>query len=499
MERSFPNGDSPADRQGFRKLSVLMPVYNEVRTLRMIVDRVLNAPIELTIELVVVDDGSTDGSRELISELAAADPRVRPFFHDKNQGKAGAIRTAIREMTGDLALVQDADLEYDPADYPVLLKPVLDGLADAVFGSRFLTGSHRRVMYFWHTLVNHFLTLMCNLFNNINLTDMETGYKLIRADVLRSIPLTSSGFAFEPELTTKLAQWGLRVYEVPISYAGRTYAEGKKIGWRDGLRALWALFKYRFLSGRFTTHEGFYIMQSVRHARSFNRWMLRRIAPYIGNRVLEGGCGIGNLTELLLDRQRLVCLDYDPFYVEVIHRRYGHLANVKVRAMDLARAGDDPRLREEKLDTVICLNVLEHIEDDQRTLEGFYNFLEPGGHAIILVPAHPGLYTGVDKALGHYRRYTAAQLRARMASTGFEVVHCEGFNRLGSLGWFVSGKVLRKTTLSPGQMKLFEWLMPMARLLERVPVLPHLSLIAVGRKPLRPSAGLAQPKRAKAA
>ena len=279
---------SPAAGHAYRRLSVLMPVYNEVRTLERIVDAVLAAPIDLEIELVVVDDGSTDGSRELLAELAGRDERIRPILHEHNCGKAEAVRTAIREMTGDLAIVQDADLEYDPRDYPVMLQPVLDGLADAVFGSRFLAGRHRRVMYFWHTLVNNFLTLVCNMLNDVNLTDMETGYKLVRADVLRGIPLSSRGFEFEPELTTKLTQWGLRLYEVPISYAGRTYAEGKKIGWTDGVAALWALVKYRFLATRFTTHEGVVILQSIRSAKRFNSWMVDQFRGVLGRRYLEG-------------------------------------------------------------------------------------------------------------------------------------------------------------------------------------------------------------------
>lgn len=487
--------DPPATEAAYRTLSVLMPVYNEIRTLERIVHAVLAAPIDLEIELVVVDDGSTDGSCELLRDLAGRDRRIRAIFHEENAGKAEAVRTAIREMTGDLAIVQDADLEYSPQDYPVMLRPVLDGLADAVFGSRFLAGRHRRVMYFWHTLVNNVLTLVCNMLNDVNLTDMETGYKLVRADVLRGIPLTAQGFAFEPELTTKLAQWGLRLYEVPISYAGRTYAEGKKIGWTDGVKALWALLKYRFLDRRFTTHEGFFILQSIRSAKRFNTWMVDRFRRFIGNRVLEGGCGIGNLTELLLDRERLVCLDNDPFYVEVIRRRYGHLANMATHDMSLTEIADSS-LRDERLDTVVCINVLEHIEAEEDVLRGFHDVLEAGGHAIVLVPAHPWLYTGVDKALGHCRRYTTASLRERMEEAGFEVVSCEGFNRLGTLGWFVSGKMLGKTTITPGQMKLFEWLMPLARLLERLPILPHLSLVAVGRKPMRQAAPLAPLRKA---
>jgi len=467
----------------FQKLSVLMPVYNEIRTLRTIVRRVLTAPVDIGIELIIVDDGSTDGSRDAIRALAAADPRIRPIFHERNQGKAGAIRTAIQAMTGDLALIQDADLEYNPRDYPTLLRPMQEGIADAVIGSRFLSATHRRALYFWHSVGNRLLTLLSNMLNDINLTDMESGYKLVRADVLRAIPLTSNGFALEPELTAKLAQWNLRIYEVPISYEGRTYAEGKKIGLKDAFAAVWAMFKYRFFVQNFTTHEGFLILQSVRKASGFNRWLTRQIMPYVGQRVLEAGCGIGNLTELFLDRERLVCLDNDRFYVEWIGRRFGYLENIAVQEADLARLEQCPGLRDEKLDTIICLNVLEHIADDEQVLRNFYDVLQPGGHAIILVPADPRLYTGVDRALGHCRRYEPATLTERMRAAGFEIASCQGFNRLGALGWYVSGNWLGKETLSPGQMKLYERLLPLAKLCEQVPLLPHLSVIAVGRKP----------------
>jgi glycosyltransferase involved in cell wall biosynthesis len=471
-------------RPKFQKLSVLMPVYNEVRTLRTIVRRVLNAPIDIAIELVIVDDGSTDGSRHLIAELARRDPRIKYIFHEQNQGKTGAVRTAIRAMTGDLALIQDADLEYNPADYPALLRPMLEGVADAVFGSRFLSGDYRRVLYFWHTLGNRLLTTLCNVLNDVNLTDMETGYKLVRADILRAIPLTSTGFALEPELTTKLAMWDLRLYEVPVSYQGRTYAEGKKIGIWDLFAALWALLKYRFFAPNFTTHEGFLILQSVRRAKGFNRWLVRHLAPYVGRRVLEAGSGIGNLTEFFLDRERLACVDVDPFYVERLSQRYGHLANLSFHEADLAQLHNCSTLHKARLDTIICINVLEHIEDDAKVLRNFYELLQPGGHAMLLVPANPRLYTGVDKALGHFRRYTQDELVSKMRTAGFDVVESKGFNRLGSLGWFVSGKLLGRTTLSAGQMKLYEWLLPLAKVIDRIGLLPPLSVIAVGRKPV---------------
>jgi glycosyltransferase involved in cell wall biosynthesis len=464
-------------------LSVLMPVYNERRTLRTIVRRVLDCGAPVPLELVAVDDGSTDGSAELLREMAALDPRIKPVFHERNLGKGGAVGSAVRHMTGDIAVIQDADLEYDPADIGRVVQPILEGRADAVFGSRFLSGDYRRVLYFWHTLGNGFLTMVTNLLCDLNLTDMETCYKAVRADILRQIPLRSRGFTLEPELAVRLSQWGIRLYEVPISYAGRTYVEGKKVRWTDGLAALWATVKYRFLDTRFTTHDGYYILVAVRNAAAFNRWMYRQIAPYVGSHVLEAGCGIGNLTELLLDCERLVASDFDPFYVEMIDRRFGHLENFRAVRMDLTRAGDYEELAGAGLDTIICLNVLEHIAPDEEVLGHFHRALRPGGHAIILVPQHPWLYTPTDRALGHERRYTEGELCGKLQAAGFEVVHRQGFNRLGTLGWYVSGKVLGKEHLSPGQMKMFNRVLPVAKLIERVPGWPALSIIAVGRKP----------------
>ena len=237
------------------KLSLVIPVYNEAATLRAVVQRVV--AVDLDKELVLVDDGSTDGSRELLTELvekglAAWLPNpelrrghneVRVHLQPQNMGKGAALRTGFGLVTGDIVVIQDADLEYDPQDIPALIKPISDGFADVTFGSRFI-GSPRRVLYFWHSVLNHCLTLASNMLNDLNITDMETCYKAFRADVVKTIEIEENRFGIEPELTAKVAKLRLRIYEVPISYQGRTYAEGKKIGWKDGVRALYCIFKY---------------------------------------------------------------------------------------------------------------------------------------------------------------------------------------------------------------------------------------------------------------
>ncbi|MFT4572361.1 MAG: glycosyltransferase involved in cell wall biosynthesis [Hyphomicrobiaceae bacterium] len=225
-------------------VSVLIPVYNEIDTVENVISRVRSVPVKT--EIILVDDCSVDGTRDLLRRLAEAEPDLKIIFHETNRGKGAAVRTALAAATGDVTLVQDADMEYDPAEYPKLLGPIDQGVADVVYGSRFLSGPHR-VLFFWHQLGNQFLTLLSNILTNLNLTDMETGYKVFRTDILKSMRLTTDRFGFEPEVTARVAQMRCRLYEVPISYWGRDYDEGKKITWKDGVAALWFIFKFNLL------------------------------------------------------------------------------------------------------------------------------------------------------------------------------------------------------------------------------------------------------------
>ena len=247
MRRSKPAGLDPGMPWDRVILSVVVPCYNEVSTIESLLRKVRE--VRLRTEVIVVDDGSTDGTRDLLPRLEKEGLVDRLVFHEKNTGKGSALRSGFARATGDVVVVQDADLEYDPAEFPLLLEPILSGKADAVYGSRFLGGPHR-VLFFWHSVGNRFLTLLSNMFTGVNLTDMETCYKMVRRELLQSLPLSADRFGVEPELTARLAQTGARIYELPISYHGRSYAEGKKIGWRDGVSALWAIVKYNVLLPR---------------------------------------------------------------------------------------------------------------------------------------------------------------------------------------------------------------------------------------------------------
>lgn len=464
----------------FHKLSVLMPICNHRWTLRQIVARTLSMPTSLELELVAVDDGSEDGSWELLEELAADDPRIKTIRHEHTQGKGTAVRTAIDAMTGDLAVVQEGGLDYDPHDIPALLEPLLAGKADAVFGSRYSSG---QVHSFWQSVKNQSLTLLSNLLNNLQLSDTEAAYKVVRADILKQLRLQAKSTTLEAELTCRLAQWGARLYEVPISYYGQS-SPANRNGWLwPTLKSLGQMVRCRCWDTRFTPHSGFYILTSMAQANGYNQWILNHVKDFMGTRVLEAGSGIGNLSQLLLNRERLVLIDYEDIYVRALKQRFGRQGNVRVDQADLTTEASYHQWEDERLDTIFCSNVLEHLENDVDVLSYFQQTLVPGGHCVIVVPSGKWLYNGMDEELGHFRRYSPEELANKMAEAGLEVVHTERFSKLGSLAWAWSGHVMRKRHISPSHMLTFERILPIAKLLEYCLPVPGMSLIMVGRKP----------------
>jgi glycosyltransferase involved in cell wall biosynthesis len=466
------------------KLSVLAPLYNEEELVGALLEKVIAAPLPpgMTMEIIVADDGSTDSSVEEVEAVAARHPgAIRLLKTERNQGKGAALRRAIAEAQGDFAIIQDADLEYDPREYPRILAPLIDGRADAVYGSRFLVAGERRVLYFWHSLANHLLTGMCNIFADLNLTDMETCYKAFRTPLLKSIPIRSQRFGFEPEITIKLAKRQARIYETPISYNGRTYEEGKKIGLKDAFNAFWVILTASFSNDIYLDKDKA-ILDAFSDAPNFNRWMADAIRPHLGKYVLEIGAGIGNLTRFLAARKKkYAATDLDGEHLERLRVRLSGRPNLETALLDASRAEDYVPFRGQ-VDTVICLNVLEHIDDDRGALRDIHETLQDGGRAIILVPEGQGLFSSLDEELGHRRRYSEDDLRRRMMEAGFETETVLRFNRVSRPGWWLNGKVLKRRTIGRFQLKAFDRMVWFFRRIDaHLPWSPT-SLIAVGRK-----------------
>jgi len=466
-------------------LSILVPLYNEEEFVAALLERVLRAPLPegMARQVIVVDDGSTDGSGEIASAFAAAHPdMVKVLSHPRNRGKGAAIRTALEHASGEFALIQDADLEYDPGDYLRLLKPLVEGKADAVYGSRFLIAGERRVLYYWHALANRALTGFLNLLADLNLTDTGTCYKAFRTSLLKSIPIRSEGFGFDAEITMKLAQRHISIYETPISYHGRTYEEGKKIRPWDGVLTFGVILRYWLIRDIYK-ESGPEILDVLSGTPRFNRWMADTVRPFLGDTVMELGAGNGNLPRHLAPRRRrYVATDIDAEHLARLRNRLHHRPNLEIARCDLTAPRDFAPYANQ-LDSVVCLNVLEHIEDDLAGLRNLFSALKPGGLAVVLVPQGPWAYGELDRALGHVRRYTRPELTARMQQAGFEIRQVIEFNRISLPAWYVRGRLFGRRSFSRLQLAVFDRLVWLWRKIDRFLPWGPASLIAVGRKP----------------
>jgi glycosyltransferase involved in cell wall biosynthesis len=473
----------PRMRQGL--VSILMPLFNEEEFVGEALRRAIAAslPPGLSREIIVVDDGSTDGSAAIVESMAAQHPDLVQLVRcDRNKGKGAAIRTAVNVAVGEYCLIQDADLEYNPQEYGQLLLPLVDGVADVVYGSRFASAGRRRVLYFWHTVANRFLTTLCNIASDLNLTDIETGYKAFRTSLLRSVPIRSDRFGIEPELTIKLARRQARFYEVPISYEGRTYEDGKKIGMLDAFQAVFVIFS-NLLTGDLYRDSGAEILDAFSVAPKFNRWMADTIRPFVGNRVLEIGAGMGNLTrQFAKRRERYVATDIDEEHLKRLRNRLQHQPRLEVHLCDLSKR-EDFMCFCGAMDTVICLNVLEHMENDVECLRNILDALEPSGRAIVLVPCGQELFGRLDVVLGHFRRYSKEQLQSAMSKAGFEIEAVIGFNRISRPGWFLKSRLLKQSRIARYQIRAFDAFVWLWRRIDRFLPWGPTSIIAIASKP----------------
>ncbi len=470
-------------------LAILVPVYNEQYLVETSLKRLgvlAGSPLLGRVRVIVVNDASTDGTAGVLGRFRDSGEYLNlPHFewifleHGKNQGKGAAIRTALPHVDTDLVVIHDADLEYHPSDIAKMLPLFLEEDADAVFGSRFMSSDFRRVLFFRHSLGNRLITLLTNFVTDLNLSDIETCYKMVRTDIFKTIPWESDRFGIEPEITIKLAKRKARIFEIPIRYSGRTYAEGKKITWKDGVRALGALVKYGISDKIYVADAyGSEILARLNRAPRFTKWMADTIRPYVGDRVLEIGAGIGNLTANLVPRTEYHASDVNPQYLDRLNTLKQTRPYLQVHYTDASVEETYPA---ERFDTVVCLNVVEHLENDVQALSNIRKRLDTNGRAIVLVPNGPQLYGSLDKVLGHYRRYTQEQLVKTCHDAGFTVEKVLKFNRIGAPGWWLNGRVLKKETFGFWQIKLLNILIPFIRPIDRFLPFPHLSWIIILR------------------
>jgi len=463
-------------------LSVVVPCYNERATVAELLRRVREVPIDK--EIIVIDDRSTDGSRDVVASLAQQWPEIRHILQEVNQGKGAAIRRGISEARGDIVLIQDADLEYDPEEYPKLIQPIVDGHADVVFGSRF-EGYPRRVMLYWHRLGNTFLTFLSNATTNLDLTDMETCYKVFRREVIQSINLRSDRFGIEPEITAKVAKRGYRVYEVPISYYGRDYWEGKKINWKDGFSALWTILEYGLFDDPANEPPTYFTIRRLDSLKRYNKWIWERLRPFIGQRVLEVGAGSGTMTRFLYGRELIVATDKETPYLDRLRNRFRRKPGIVIERLDLD-SDDALDLTRYSFDTVTCINVLEHTANDVEALRRVRALLQPGGRVVVFVPAGKRIFGSLDRGVGHQLRYDRDELVSKLTDAGFEIEDVAYQNKIAKMAWWINSRILRRSALPSAQSRFFDFCVPLLKKLEGDHPSTGLSLIAVGRKPGAP-------------
>lgn len=483
-----------------KKLSIIIPAYNEENTLATILDKVikLELPFQTEKEIIIVNDASKDRTKEIAEKFESQYPFVKAITNEKNMGKSQTVKRGLLASTGEYIVIQDADLEYIPNDFADMLELMIRNDYDAVYGNRF--GRQNKIIYLTNYIGNRLISFISNIFtfNNLRvwIPDMETCYKLIDGNIARELAeslTATSNFGFEPEITAKLARYrksngeSIHLGIHPIYYNARSLEEGKKMkAFRDGFKALKEIIYYNLFASQKKNEinsqkefdfkdideEGEETLEVLTLAPRFNKWMFETIHPHSKGLVLEVGSGIGNLTEQYIQNGfDIVASDIRDSYVSTLKEKFTDVDQVKeIINLDIVDPDFDNKYAQyfNKFDTVVALNVVEHIEDDYKAIANIGKLLSKGGNAIILVPAYQALYNRLDQELYHYRRYNIKLLRSRFDLNNFIIKHSFHFNLAGILGWFVSGKLQRNKTLPENQIKIYNALVPVFKIIDRV-------------------------------
>ena len=460
------------------RLSVLVPVYNEVATVRTLLERVRAVPLPK--EVIVVDDCSTDGTTAVLEEYRTEisdtpDFRLVVLRHDRNRGKGAAIRSAVGHMTGNIAVIQDADLEYDPREYPRLIQPIVDGYADVVYGSRF-SGSPRRVLLFWHMVGNRFLTLLSNMCTNLNLSDMETCYKVFKADILRR-PHSLRALRARARLTAGRPP-ALPHLRDPDRVLRAGVLGGKKIGWKDAATAVWTILRFTLRPDVGREDAGYTTLRRVEVLRRYNGFLWDLMQPSSGGASSRWAREPAS-SPYLSTRERVLATELD--------RSTSSCSGARSRTRRTSRCGRSTwrtgrgRGPLRSFDTVVCSDVLEQLEDDAAALSAMREVLSTGGRVVLIVPALQALDGSVDRAIHHHRRYSRDDLTAKLDAAGLAVEHLSYFNMVGVPGWYLNARVLKRRSVPGFQARINDWLVPWLRVERHFGPPVGMSLLAIAR------------------
>lgn len=453
------------------KLSIIIPVYNEINSILEVIRLVKSQKYNK--EIIIVDDFSTDGTRDILKGIN--DSEIKVLFNEVNRGKGYCLQRAIECVSGDITIIQDADFEYYPDEFKNLIEKIIEGKTEVVFGSRFL-GAHR-VFNFYHYLGNTVLNIIANILLDTNLTDLMTGYKAFKTSVLKNLKLKAERFGIETEITAEVFKRKYRVYEVPISYNGRNYDEGKKIKWTDFFVCVYWLFRAYFRTADVSKD----VLLKIAAMKNNNLWTLEKIKPFLGGKILELGSGIGTFSRYFINKDRQVTLsDINEEYLDYLKTRFG--ANPKVVIKKIDAGCVDKYVSLNQFDTVVGINILEHIADDISAIKSINNVLIDGGRVVLFVPACKKIFSAFDKNTGHHNRYSRKDLEGKLKNNGFVIETIEFNNFAAAIGWFINFKIFKRKDMPNFTIKMFDKFIPFISWIEKYIKFPFgLSLFCVAR------------------